>query len=237
MTFLEAAGKRADDQSLSVAEEKEPGAEAEELRIPFRIDDGIVVRAIAGSARVFSSRIVGAMSGQFILITEPSAKISDTVSAVLDGNFLCSYFCEGYLYTFHSRYRNRLMNDIVCIEYPKDAEVRQIRKDRRIKVNIETKVFVCDSGESFLADMTDISRGGCRLVFHHRAAMVKGTDVLLTFSLPNEAVIKKLPASLVRIQNSKDNRTTDAGLSFIGQGGEVSKVADFCEFCTYFEVE
>src|SRR5271157_3853849 len=155
MTFWDATGRRADDHALNMDGEKDPDSYAEDLRIPFRIDDGIVVRAIAGSARVFSSRIVGAMSGQFILITEPAAKISETVSAVLDGNFLCSYFCEGYLYTFHSRYRNRLMNDTVCIEYPKEAEIRQIRKDRRIKVNIETRVHVCDSGESFLADMID----------------------------------------------------------------------------------
>ncbi len=219
--------------SLSGADPEESGS----VRIPFRIDDGIAVRPAAGSVRVAACRVVGAVHGQFILITEPAVKISEKVSIVLDETFLCSYFCNGYLYTFHSRYRNCVMNDIVCIEYPREVEVRQIRKDRRVKVNIETKVSARDSGDSFLADMTDISRGGCRLVFNQQIGLAKGVKLSLTFSLPNEALIKKLDGQIVRLSRVKDSKTTEAGVSFCSEGGEISKVVDFCEFCMYFDMD
>lgn len=211
--------------------------EPEPVRIPLRIDDGLVVRALTGPARIASCRIVGAMQDEFILITEPAVKISEKISVILDDTFLCSYFCDGYLYAFHSRYRNRLLNDIVCIEYPKIVEVRQIRKDRRVKVNLETRVNVCGGGESFLADMTDISGGGCRLVFNQTAPVEKGSNISLTFSLPNEALIRKLQATVVRINRVKNSKEVETGLTFTDQGSEVCKVTDFCEFCKYFELD
>jgi len=237
----ESTAKIDSDEPISVAEKPAPDADFEEparVRIPLRIDDGMVVCAPTGPRHIASCRIVGAAHGEFILITEPTVKISDRFSAVLDDHFLCSYFCDGYLYTFQSRYRNRLMNDIISIEYPKEVGVRQIRKDRRIKVNIETKVFVCENGEPFLADMTDISRGGCCLVFKQHVPMEQGSNVLLTFSLPNNALIRELQAVAVRVRRVKNSKKIEeAGLSFAGQGSEICKVADFCEFCMYFDLD
>jgi len=211
--------------------------ESDPVKIPFRIDDGLVVRSLTGATRVASCRIVGASYGQFILITEPAVKINDRLSAVLDDNILCNYFCEGYLYTFRSAYRNLLMNDIVSIAYPAEVEVRQIRKDRRIKVNIETKIAVDGSEELFLADMKDISRGGCCLVFSPQVPLEQESRLRLTFSLPNEALIKDIRATAVRINRIKQSNMFEAGLSFSDQDSETCKVADFCEFCNYFDLD
>ena len=207
------------------------------IRLPLRIDDGLVVRTINGPERIASCRIIGAMQDQFILITEPTVKISQTISAVLDDVFLCSYFCDGYLYAFHSRYRNRLMNDIICIEYPTEVEVRQIRKNPRIKVNIETKVLVGGSDKSYLADMTDISHGGCGLVFNQNVPIAKGTHVSLTFRLPNEAIVRNLQAVAARISHGKDGTRKQAGLTFSVTDVELSKIAGFCEFCKFFDFD
>ena len=111
---------------------------------------------------------------------------------------MCSYFSDGILYRFNSRYLRRLIDDIVCIEYPKEVEVRQIRRYRRIRVNIETKFVVSDTADSSFADMVDISHGGCRLVLHKCVPMTKGTALSLTFSLPNEALILDFSESAFR---------------------------------------
>ncbi len=204
--------------------------EPERIRIPLKIDDVMVVRSPAAPARITSCKVVGAWHGRFILITEPAIKISERLSAVLDQNLLCSCLCEDYLYIFYSRYRNRLMDDIVCIEYPREMEVRRIREHTRIKVDIDTRVFL-GNGEPVSARMIDISRGGCRLAFNQRVRMTKGSSLSLTFELPNEIPVENLEAVVAKIKQV--NRTTEAGVSFNGEEKEICKVADFCEICRF----
>jgi len=208
------------------------------IRIPLKIDEGIVVHSITNTSHIAKARIIGAKAGDYVLITEPTVRINERVAAVLDKDFLCSYFCDGNLYIFHSRCRRYLTDDVMCIEYPREVEVRQIRKDRRIRVNIETKLVVSDTGESFLADLTDISRGGCRVnINQRRLPMMKGTNLSLTFSLPNEAFISALKAVVVRIARIKDNVATEIGMKFTSPESELSKIENFCEFCMFFDLE
>lgn len=211
--------------------------DARQIRIPLKIDDAIIIRSLANMAHMARSKIIGAMQGNFILVTEPTVNINDRISAVLDGGFLCSYFSEGNLYNFHSRYRKHLIENVVCIEYPKEVEVRQVRKHRRIRVNIETECVVCGMVESFFAEMGDISFGGCRLVFNDRVPMAKGTDVYLTFSLPNEAYVSKLQSVVVRFDRIKNTKTTEVGVTFSGPQSEIAKISNFCEFCMFFDLE
>ena len=126
----------------------------------------------------------------------------------------------------------------MCIEYPREVEVRQIRKDRRIRVNIETKLVVSDTTDLFIVDLVDISRGGCRVsINQRRVPMMKGTNASLTFSLPNEAFISELQAVVVRISRIKDSVATEIGLKFTGPKSELSKIENFCEFCMFFDLE
>ena len=207
------------------------------IRVPLRIDDAIMVRSIGNPAQMAKCRIIGAMHGEFILITEPTIKVNHRLSAILEGDFLCAYFSDGILYNFHSSYRRDLISGTICIEYPKEIEVRRIRRHRRIKVNIETKCSLLNSDEQFSADMVDISSSGCRLVLDERVEIATGLNISLTFNLPNEAGISEIQALVVRVSHIDDLKASEVGLSFIGPESEVSKVSNFCEFCMFFELE
>jgi hypothetical protein len=239
MRFDELPEKMVHNQVEGEAGKLDPGDDTDvPIRVPLKIDEGIVVRSLTNTSHIAKARIIGAKAGEYILITEPTVRINERVAAVLDEGFLCSYFCDGNLYVFHSRCRRYLTDDVMCIEYPREVEVRQIRKDRRIRVNIETKLVVSDTADSFLVDLTDISRGGCRVsINQRRVPIMKGTNLSLTFSLPNEALISALQAVVVRISRLKDSVATDIGLKFTGPESELSKIENFCEFCMFFDLE
>ena len=239
MQFDEVSEKMADNQVGGEAGKQDPGNDTEvPIKVPLKIDEGIVVRSLTNTSHIAKARIIGAKVGEYILITEPTVRINERVAAVLDEGFLCSYFCDGNLYIFNSRCRKYLADEIMCIEYPRKVEVRQIRKDRRIRVNIETKLVVSDTGDSFLVDLADISRGGCRVILNQRRVpMTKGTNLVLTFGLPNEAFISALHAVVVRMSHIKDSGATEIGLKFTGPKRELSKIENFCEFCMFFDLE
>ncbi len=204
--------------------------EPQQVRIPLKIDDTMAVRSPAAPARIASCKVVGAVHGKCILITEPAIKINDRVFEVIDEILLCSCICDDYLYIFYSRYRNRVMGDIVCIEYPRELEIRRIREHTRICVDLETEVSL-DTDKSVSAKMTDISRGGCRLTFKRRLQMSKGTGLRLTFELPNEVPVENLEAVIAKTRHI--GNTTEIGLSFNNEMKEFTKVADFCEICRF----
>jgi c-di-GMP-binding flagellar brake protein YcgR len=211
--------------------------DCEVINIPFRIDDEIMVRSLSNAAHRTKSRIVGAAYGKFILIQEPIVVINHRFLAIFDDVFECSYFADGYRYIFLSRYRSHVLNDVVCIEYPGMVDVNQIRKHRRIKVNIETKYAALGTPNWFTGDMVDISKGGCRLVLKPKETVAKGMRVLLVFSLPNEDEVNDLRAVVVRSNPVGSSETTEVGLSFTGPPHELAKISNFCEFCLFFDVE
>ncbi len=206
-------------------------------RIPLRIDDEIIVRSLAVSAHRAKSRILGADHGNLILIKEPVVVINDRLLPIFDHDFECAYFNEENRYNFTSRCRCHVSDDIVCIEYPKEAEVHRIRKYRRIKVNIETKLAVFGSPNWLSADMADVSQGGCRLILQSKTIMKKGMRVLLGFSLPNDKVVDELKAEVLRSRPINCGEATEIGLSFSGPQSELAKISDFCEFCMFFSLE
>ena len=239
MRFEEAAKKLADNQLEREAKERDRLVDADvhtRPKIPFRIDDAIMVRSLTNSAHMARTRIIGAVHGKYILIIEPSAKINDRISVTFDEDFLCSYFNNGFMHIFHSRYRKHLTEDIVCIDYPIKVEVHQVRRYRRIRVNIETECTVCGTVDPFYAKMADISQGGCRLILNKYARITKGTKLSLTFNLPNEAFVSGLQTEVVRI-STEDSHATEVGVSFTGPESELSKVSNFCEYCMYFDLE
>jgi len=206
-------------------------------RIPLKIDDEIMVSSLTIAAHRTRSRIVGAVHGDFILIQEPIVVINERLLAVFDHVFECNYFSEGYRYNFLSRYRSHVLRNIICIEYPREVNVHQIRKHRRINVNIETKYAVFGAPNWFSADMVDISHGGCRLVLESKVAITKGMRVLLVFRLPNEDVVDELRAVVMRSMSIEGSEATEVGLSFSGPQSELAKISNFCGFCMFFDVE
>jgi c-di-GMP-binding flagellar brake protein YcgR len=228
------AGKRLDG---SAGKGDSVAGAPEVIRIPFKIDDEIMVRSLAIAAHRTKTRIVGAVHGDLILIQEPVVVINRRLLAIFDGVFECSYFTEGYRYNFLSRYRSHALRDVVCIEYPQKVDVNQIRKHRRIKVNIEAQYAIIGAPNWFPGDMLDISQGGCRMVLKSKAAITKGMKALLVFSLPNEDEINDLGAVVVRSKPTQDGETSEIGLSFTGPPCELAKIESFCEFCLFFDVE
>jgi c-di-GMP-binding flagellar brake protein YcgR len=238
MRFDEAVERMASNHLEYETENQDSGFDTytPPIQIPLKIDDAILVRSLTNMAHTAKSRVVGAVQGKFILITEPTVNINGRIWAVLDEAFLCSYFSDGSLYTFRSRYQRRLIDDIVSIDYPSEAEIRQVRKHRRISVNIETQCAMPGIRETVSADMTDISLGGCRLLFEHRLPVKKGAELYLTFNLPNEAFVTGLRSMVMRIDRNPENDTAEVGLSFSGPRGEIAKISNFCEFCMFFDL-
>jgi len=239
MKFDVAAQKMADNLIEREAKKQGPLVDADApkpIKIPFRIDDPIMVCSLTDTTRMARTRIIGAVHGKYILIAEPTTKIKDSISAVRDRGLLCRYFNNGFIYTFHSRYRTHLRKDVVCIDYPRILEVNQLRKYRRIRVNIETECTVCGT-VVFPAKMADISQGGCRLILNESARIVKGTNLSLTFNLPNEAFVSGLQTKVAGINGTEDSKATELGVAFSGPESELSKLSNFCEYCMYFDLE
>jgi len=240
MRFNDADAKMAGNLTNSQAPKGAPAADTDvptPVRIPFRIDDAIMVRSLTNAAHMARTRIIGVMHGKYIMIIEPTVKINDRISAVLDEDFLCSYFNDGAMHIFNSRYLKHMADDVVSIAYPMKVDVRQIRKYRRIRVNIETKCTVGGTVDVFTAEMADISQGGCRLILNARTPITKGTNLSLTFNLPNVAFVSGLETVVARISRIQNTRATEIGISFIGPESETAKISNFCEFCMYFDLE
>ncbi len=240
MQFDAATQKMADILSEPEGKKQGPlldGDVSTRTKIPFRVDHAIMVRSHTNPTHMARTRIIGAKHGEYVLIIEPSIKINDRISAVFDRDFLCSYLHNGFMYIFNSKYLRHLTEDLVCIEYPTKVEIRQIRRHRRIRVNIETECTLCDSVGVFFAKMADISQGGCRLILNPSAGITKGTNLSLTFSLPDEALVEGLQSVVARTGRIQDSQQADAGVSFTGPESEISKISNFCEFCMFFDTE
>lgn len=206
-------------------------------RLPLEIDDEIIVRSLSNMAHRAKSRIIGAVHGEFVLIREPVVKINERISTTIEDDFMCHYFKDGSLYNFQSRTIRYFDGDIVSIQYPREIELQQVRRHRRIRVNIETEFSLVGVSDSFFGDMIDISQGGCRLVLHALVPMVKGTSASLSFSLPNEEAVERLRCSVMSLKYVKSREITEIGVSFSGPAGELQKIIRFCDFCMFFDVE
>ncbi len=205
--------------------------------IPLKIGGEVFVQSLINPAHRARSKIIGAVHGDYILIKEPVIVISERLSSTIDGDFTCSYFDSGYLYTFRGRIKQQVLKNVVCIDYPEKIEIKQIRIHRRIRVNIETEFQGPSIPTPLSADMIDISHGGCCLTFRPMVAFVDGTHGSLTFSLPNEQMVRKLKCQIMSVRNFRSRDITETGIKFIGPQIELEKVSAFCEFCLFFELD
>ena len=213
------------------------GGDGVSIIIPFRIEDGLVVQSADNKRLMAKSRIIGALRGEFIMITDPTVQINDRISAAIHDNIQCFYLNKNGLYSFRSRYRKELVNNVICIEYPQKVQVRERRRDRRIKVDIDACFNLSDYADLFYGAMTDISAGGCRLVLKKQTSVSEGAEAVLTFRLPNKVLVDKLEATVVKASHIMKNKATSLGISFTGPPDELSKVTNFCEFCMLIELE
>lgn len=225
-------GKRDEQSGAGIGRE----AVSEGRELCLSIGSEMIVRSIANSMHKTKSRIIGAVHGKFILIEEPVVVVNERMSIPIEGGVLCSYFESGDLYTFRSRVLKNLDEDMVSIQYPGEVEIRQIRRHKRIRVNIETEVTI-PGLVSMIGDMGDISIGGCCVTLNSIAPLVRGKSLTLTFCLPNDQTVNGLKCSVASVKHIRSEQKTIIGLSFTSPAREIAKVTSFCEFCMFFELE
>src|SRR5208337_2255484 len=97
--------------------------------MPFQLGSEILLRSSSNPQHKTKSRIIGVLDKEFILIENPVFAISDNITAIIEGDFLVAYLYDGYLFTFKSQFNRKLINNIICIDYPEQFEVEQLRTE------------------------------------------------------------------------------------------------------------
>ena len=129
---------------------------------------------------------------------------------------------EGYLFTFKSRFNRKLIKNVICIDYPDNFEVEQVRTGSRVRVNLEAILIISDITLSGL--VKDISDTGCSFEIPKIISIFKGLQLKASFTLPNDQLVKDLQCTVVRVKYNQIHRRTEIGGEFSGPAEEVSKI-------------
>ena len=127
-------------QSIGGVKNRDRAVSAREVtRIPFKIDDEIMVSSQSIAAHRTKSKIVGAVHGNFILIKEPIVVINERLMAILDMMSSMFLFYQGISIQFSQSISKSCVSRCRLHRISPKGGVYQVREHRRIKVNIETK--------------------------------------------------------------------------------------------------
>jgi hypothetical protein len=113
-------------------------------------------------------------------------------------------------------------------------EVEQVRDAPRIKVNLETLATVSDIKISGV--VKDFSEIGCSVQLSKIISLFKGLGLLLTFTLPNDQLIKDLQCKISSVKYNQIHKKTDIGVTFLGPPEELAKIKALAQFCMRFKV-
>lgn len=203
-------------------------------KIPFQLGSEILLRSPSNPSHRAKSKIIGVLEKEFIMISNPVFAISDNISAIVEGDFLVAYLYEGCLFTFNSRFNKKLIKDIVCIDYPSDFTVEQLRSGPRVKVNLEASLSISDMDYSGL--VRDLSDDGCSFELPKIISLFKGLSLTATFTLPNDQLIKDLQCSITNVKYNQIHKKTGIGVKYLSPAEEISKIQELVNFCMRFKV-
>jgi hypothetical protein len=203
-------------------------------KVPFQLGSEILLRSLSNPSHKTKSKVIGVVEKEFIMIEEPTFAISDHVSAIVEDDFLVAYMHDGYLFTFKSRFSKKLMRNIICIDYPETFQVEQLRKETRVKVDLEAALNISDMNIPGL--VKDISDVGCSFELPKIISLFKGIPFTATFTLPNDQLIKNLQCTITVVKYNQIHRKTIIGASFSGPAEEVTKIRELVQFCMRFKV-
>ncbi len=203
-------------------------------KIPFQLGADLLVRSPSNPAHRAKVKLVGVVENSFIIIETPVFAISDNISAIVEGMVICSYAFEGYLFTFKSEFQKEFSRNIICIDYPHEFEVEQIRKHPRIKVNLDAEIVMGD--QTVMGRVRDISEGGCLLEIPKMISVFKGIEVTATFTLPDDELVKNMRCKVKNTKIFQIKKYTAIGVAFIAPDAEIQKVVKLCRFCMRFKV-
>ncbi len=203
-------------------------------KVPFQLGSEILLRSFSNPSHKTKSKVVGVVEREFIMIEEPVFAISDHVSAIVEDDFLIAYLYDGYLFTFKSRFYKKLIKNIICIDYPETFQVEQLRKETRVRVNLEAELVISDMELPGL--VKDISEDGCSFELPKIISLFKGLPLRATFTLPNDQLIKHLQCAVTVVKYSQIHKKTSIGATFSGPAEEISKIRELVKFCMRFKV-
>jgi c-di-GMP-binding flagellar brake protein YcgR len=203
-------------------------------KIPFKLGSELLLRSSSNPSHKTKSKIIGVLEKEFIMIKNPVFAISDNITAIVEEDFLVAYLNEGYLFTFKSRFNRNLIMNIICIDYPQDFEVEQVRAEPRVKVNLEAVLEISDTNLSGI--VKDISETGCSFELPKIISLFKGLGLIATFTLPNDQLIKNIACTIINVKYNQIYRKTEIGARFSGPAEEISKIRELVKFCMRFKV-
>ena len=203
-------------------------------KIPFQLGSEILLRSSSNPSHKAKSKIIGVLEKEFIMIEDPVFAISDNITAIVEDDFLVAYLHEGYLFTFKTRFNKKLIRNIICVDYPENFEVEQLRKEQRVRVNLEAALSISDLELS--GHVKDISETGCSFELPKIISLFKGLGFIATFTLPNDILIKDLQCTITIVKYNQIHRKTEIGATFSGPAGEISKIKELVNFCMRFKV-
>jgi len=203
-------------------------------KIPFQLGSEIVLRSPSNPSHRSKSKIIGVYEKEFIMIANPVFAISDNITAIVEGDFLISYLHEGCLYSFKSRFFKKLIREIICIEYPADFTVEQLKIGPRVKVNLEADLSISDM--TFSGIVKELSDSGCSFELSKIISLFKGLGVFATFTLPNDQLIKNLECTITNVKYSQIYRKTAIGVKYISPAEEIARIQELVKFCMRFRV-
>ncbi len=203
-------------------------------KIPFQLGSEILLRSSSNPSHKTKSRIIGVLEKEFIMIEDPVFSISDNITAIVEGDFLVAYLYDGYLFTFKSRFDRKLIKNIICIDYPENFEVEQLRQEHRVKVNLEAALCISDLRLS--GHVKDLSETACLFELPKIISLFKGLGLTATFTLPNDKLIKDLQCTITSVKYNQIHRKTEIGAIFSGPADEIATIKELVQFCMRFKV-
>jgi hypothetical protein len=227
------------ETGLATKQEKEGTAPGEEVleTIPLQLGATLRLRSLADPTLKAATTVVGVIPKLVIMVEDPVFATKDErITGRVGGDILCSYFQDGCLFKFKSRFGQNLIYNIVCIDYPRNIEAQELRRHPRIKVELEVVGSIGKEKRLINGTIKDISQGGCSLELPGLISLTPGMPVCITFMLPNDEEIEDLGCIIMNLGHVAPEKKTVIGLSFTGPAPELSKVIKFCEMCMYFRV-
>jgi hypothetical protein len=203
-------------------------------KIPFQLGAEILIRSPSKPGHKVKSKVIGVLEKEFIMIENPVFAISDHVTAIVEDDYLVAYLYDGYLFTFKSRFFKKLIRNIICIDYPEEFEVEQLRKETRVRVNLEALLVISDMNIS--GYVKDISDDGCSFEIPKIMSLFNGIAFTATFTLPNDQMIKDMQFKIISVKYNQIQRKTAIGARCSGPAEAVSKIRELVRFCMKFKV-
>ncbi|MDA8307920.1 MAG: PilZ domain-containing protein [Deltaproteobacteria bacterium] len=203
-------------------------------KIPFQLGSELLLRSSSNRSHRAKSKIIGVLEKEFIMIENPVFSISENITAIVEDDLVIAYLHDGYMFTFRSRFSRELIKNIICIDYPQTFEVEQLRDSPRIKVNLEALADISDI--KLPGTVKDISETGCSVEIPKIISLFKGLGFILTFTLPNDQLVKDVQCRVTSVKYNQIHKKTDVGAAFSGPSEEIAKIRELVNFCMRFKV-